>query len=364
MLIFIVFINNTLCCTIFMASKNGITLAGNNEDWVDPQTNVWFIPADKGMHGRVYFGFDVGLPQGGMNDQGLFFDCAATIPHMFTHPEQREEYKGNLMEKMLEECATVEEALKLFERYNLQHMFRFQILIADKSGDAAIIEGDRVIRKEGDYQIATNFRQSLNEEQPYSIERYSTAESMLAKCNEVTVKLFRSILDATHQEPVQDSGSPTQYSNICNLNTGDIYLYHFHDYSNVVKFNLQKELDRGEHSREISSLFPRTTAYNNYKKKNQSKERFPVAVEPSIFDRLIGEYEVIPQIHFTITKENGKLFGRMRGFSRYELIPESESTYFFKELKARFTFIQNDNCFVDSLIFEMYGQEMLARKIR
>jgi hypothetical protein len=60
-------------CTIFMASKGGKTLVGNNEDFIDPESYVWFLPSENGKYGRVYFGFGIGLPQGGMNDQGLFW---------------------------------------------------------------------------------------------------------------------------------------------------------------------------------------------------------------------------------------------------------------------------------------------------
>jgi hypothetical protein len=49
-------------------------LVGNNEDSKIPYTRVWFVPAEKDQFGRVYFGYDNWIPQGGMNDQGLFFD--------------------------------------------------------------------------------------------------------------------------------------------------------------------------------------------------------------------------------------------------------------------------------------------------
>ena len=32
-------------------------LGGNNEDYYNPLTKVWFIPAEAGTFGRVYFGF-------------------------------------------------------------------------------------------------------------------------------------------------------------------------------------------------------------------------------------------------------------------------------------------------------------------
>jgi len=50
-------------------------LVGNNEDSVEPLTSVWFVPAGEDTFGLVLFGYgDDYRAQGGMNDQGLFFD--------------------------------------------------------------------------------------------------------------------------------------------------------------------------------------------------------------------------------------------------------------------------------------------------
>ena len=53
------------------------------------------------------------------------------------------------MNKVMETCANVAEALMLISRYNLSHMSPYQTFIADQTGDAAIIEGDAVIHKNG-----------------------------------------------------------------------------------------------------------------------------------------------------------------------------------------------------------------------
>ena len=63
----------TLKNLLMMASG----LVGNNEDYKIPYTRVWFVPPENGKYGRVYFGYDNWSPQGGMNDQGLFFDFFA-----------------------------------------------------------------------------------------------------------------------------------------------------------------------------------------------------------------------------------------------------------------------------------------------
>jgi len=51
-----------------MMSDGQRVLVGNNEDYNIPHTRVWFIPAENGHYGRVYFGYDNWSPQGGMND--------------------------------------------------------------------------------------------------------------------------------------------------------------------------------------------------------------------------------------------------------------------------------------------------------
>src|SRR4030042_4164487 len=59
-------------CTIVMAARNGLVLVGNNEDRNHPKTIVTFLPASGGYYGRVIFGYDDMIVQGGMNDQGFF----------------------------------------------------------------------------------------------------------------------------------------------------------------------------------------------------------------------------------------------------------------------------------------------------
>ena len=112
----------------------------------------------------------------------------------------------------MEECASVDEVIKLFDSFDRQYMATYQIMFADKFGNAVIIKSDTLIMKKGDYQICTNFRQSLGKENPYSIERYNIVDEMLKNSEDISIDLFRSILAKTHQDPGQKQGSPTQYS--------------------------------------------------------------------------------------------------------------------------------------------------------
>jgi hypothetical protein len=50
----------SLACTVLSAFDGRVALAGSNEDWADPNTQVWFVPATKDTYGIVYFGFGRG----------------------------------------------------------------------------------------------------------------------------------------------------------------------------------------------------------------------------------------------------------------------------------------------------------------
>lgn len=262
-----------LPCTVVYYADEETALAGNNEDFFFPYTQATFFPPEEGKHGGVYFGYqarhgvDFGAYQGGVNDQGLFFDGLATDSVPVTRSRNKDSYNGNLLEKILAECATVEEALAMFDRYDLSFMASFQLMIGDKTGDAAIIEGDAVIRKKGDYQVATNFYQSIVDPAHASCPRYRTAVQMLRAGEGRTVDSMRDILDAVHAE----GGVHTIYSNVYDLKRGLVHVFHFHDYANVVTFDLAEELAKGAHTYELASLFPPNDGFLAFEEMQLSK---------------------------------------------------------------------------------------------
>ena len=169
-------------CTVFYASIGDVVLAGNNEDWKNPNTKIWFVPAKDGKYGGVYF----------------------------------------------------------------------VMVIGDATGDAAIIGAFGVVRKKGQYLVATNFQQSeARDVKKYSCPRYRVASDMLQNCPELTVDYCRKVLSATHQK----GKFCTRYSNIYDLKKQRVYLYHMHDFNNAVVIDLKTELKKGKRTIELPSLF-------------------------------------------------------------------------------------------------------------
>ena len=241
-------------CTIFYVAKDNKIFAGNNEDWEDPYSKMWFYPPENNKHGWIKFGWGSGFPQGGMNDQGLFWDASSgAYLAMPISEANKEKYTGALMQKVIEECANIEEALEVFANYYCEDQYKAQYLIGDSLGNSIIVEGDNFIPIEGNYQVLTNFYHSNPDLGGYPCWRHETAINMLSSNYDLTSYFMGSVLAATHQE----GKYPTQYSNIYDLKNNQIYLFHYHNYEEFIKIDLIEELNKGYRSFNIPELFSR-----------------------------------------------------------------------------------------------------------
>lgn len=134
-------------CTVVSVKANGLLLVGNNED-ASPSypARVIFRKPEDGLYGYAIFGFADGWPQGGMNDQGLVFGGAAGYSTEWRHDPEKADYRDNLSIKIMTECASVEEALHVFETYNNPDLEYSRVLLADRQGESVIIWYDTSMR--------------------------------------------------------------------------------------------------------------------------------------------------------------------------------------------------------------------------
>ena len=262
-------------CTAFCAVGEGQILVGNNEDWDNPRTKIWFLPAKPGSYGRVYTGFDDMTPQGGMNERGLWFDAFSAPPMKAAAGSDLPRFSGNIVDRAMAECSTVEEVVRLFSQYNRDFLVEAIYMFADASGDAVSIERNAIVRKSRRHFVQTNFHQSRSNGSEDG--RFTTASEMLERAGEgISVDLFRRILAATHQK----GNAPTLYSNIYDLRARTMHLYYFHDFDRVVTFNLADELKKGERVLDIPALFPRNAAAETFaaRRKDATADRGQAAV--------------------------------------------------------------------------------------
>lgn len=357
-------------CTAFCISQGDSVLFGNNEDWKNPNTKVWYEPPEKGRYGRVYFGFDNFRPQGGMNERGLVFDGFATTPNEVKNSLDKPVYEGNLLDKFMSECATVDEVLELLDKYNLKFMEPAMYFVADERGDSAIIEGDEVIRKQGRYQIITNFYQSQVRNGEITCDRYRIADAMLKGTEEISVDLCKRILAATHNE----GATPTLYSNVYDIKNRVVYLYHFHNFQNEVRIDFNAELARGRHSVDLPDLFPKTYSAERFRIARTNEMKIEAIqwrhkVAPDILEAYVGRYRLTSPEHenmvIAITRSE-KLFARMEGQDASELHPVSDSEFVHINPATTFklTFLEDATGEVAELRIDQEGRTYTAKRVK
>ncbi len=89
-----------------------------------------------------------------------------------------------------------------------------------------------------------------------------------------------------------------------------------------------------------------------------------VNIDPKIFDSYVGQYEVTPQLVFTISREGDKFMAQVTGQPKIELFAESETKFFFKVIEAGVEFVKDPASRVTQLVFRQSGIELEAKKIK
>lgn len=92
-------------------------------------------------------------------------------------------------------------------------------------------------------------------------------------------------------------------------------------------------------------------------------ERKQVAVDPKIFDRYVGRYQLAPDFIVTITRDGNHLFAQATGQPKFEIFPESERDYFLKVVDAQITFETDAQGKATSLILHQKGMNQPAKRI-
>lgn len=363
-------------CTAFVVYRNGLALAGNNEDFWETDTKIWFVPKSgsqrgvAGKLGRVYFGFKNFYPQGGMNEAGVFFDGFATAENKIRQSTDKPRFDGNIIDHVMANCGTVSEVVAEFEKYNLSFLANAMLMFGDPHGDSVIIEGDNFLRIKGDHQVVTNFYQSLTPAGKCPCSRYLAAVKELGKGDPVSVESCRDVLATTRQ----NGQAPTQYSNVYDLKQGLIYLYHFHNYQEVVCLDLAEELKKGAHEIDLPSLFSENKAFNTFKSKrqreilNQIETRRAKDVTAIAFEDYVGAFDfdidgqrTVPGI---FTFADNRMYISNDSKTRQEIYPETKDLFFrIGDLGLElYRFERDDHGRVNRVILEVFGRTYSGKK--
>ncbi|MBR3439566.1 MAG: hypothetical protein IKH13_08700 [Clostridia bacterium] len=158
---------------------------------------------------------------------------------------------------MLDHAATVDEAVKIFKKYDMHDLLgggcTYHYHIADASGKTAVIEyvnGETTVLRPGrtGTLIATNFWLSQGVDDPEGLgrDRYDTVKRMLGKKNyRVSEKEAMNILNAVHLEDEDMNGyiCSTLWSVVYNNTAKTFTVCPMYNYGRQYKFSIGNPLN-------------------------------------------------------------------------------------------------------------------------
>jgi tetratricopeptide (TPR) repeat protein len=254
-------------CTVYKITKNGKTFVGNNEDYWNANTRIWFEKGKNGNYGCAYVGYAHLYPEGGINEKGLVFD-GFSVPHRDIKKDPNKlAYDTATLRKVMRTCQNTDEVFDFFSKLDLSLLHSGMILFVDQSGKYLVVEGDTMIRGNDDKYLLSNFCPSKTKDpNEVKIPMYQSGRKLMAGQTDTSLTFLKTLSDTLHQSWPNNIGG-TLYTTIYDLNERTIHLYFYHDYTKSVTFKLEDELNKEDRVVvNIPKLFP-----NNINGQNQLK---------------------------------------------------------------------------------------------
>jgi len=93
-------------------------------------------------------------------------------------------------------------------------------------------------------------------------------------------------------------------------------------------------------------------------------ERKIAAIDKKAYEKLKGDYELMPGFVMTISTEEGRIYAQATNQPRLELYPESEYLYFSKAVDAQMEFTKDKKGNIATLTLHQGGQHLPGKKIK
>jgi CubicO group peptidase (beta-lactamase class C family) len=93
------------------------------------------------------------------------------------------------------------------------------------------------------------------------------------------------------------------------------------------------------------------------------RERVAARIDPAVYDRLAGRYELRPDLILIVRREGDRVVTQATGQEAFEIFPESDLAYFVKAFDAQISFRQDDRGKVTGLVLHQNGRDIDARRI-
>jgi len=334
-------------CTVYKITKNGKTFVGNNEDYWDANTRIWFEKGKTGEYGSMFVGLDNLVAQGGMNEKGLAFDGFSVPERQIKKKPGRLKFYPTLFKDVMKKCRDVDDVCALLGKYDMSPLNGGMLLYVEKSGKYLIVEADTMMMGNQETYLLSNFCPSQTPNvQDLNIPYYQKGRKMMEQRIDTSLNYLTQLSDTMHQDFGKGFGG-TLYTTIYDLTNGTVNLYFYHDYSVTVKFTLKDELNKKDRIMVIPEMFPDNTAgqfhyakWNNAKESVRSLAGSSVAKDSLALVNFIEAEELFPMIKVMELDVND---------AGYALLEKGEITAAINLFKLNVRYFPNSwNCY-DSL---------------
>ena len=92
--------------------------------------------------------------------------------------------------------------------------------------------------------------------------------------------------------------------------------------------------------------------------------RMSIALDPKIFDKYAGEYELMPGFTIKFFREGAKFMTLATGQGPAEIFAETETKFFLKVVDAQVEFIKDASGTVTGIVLDQNGRKLPGKKIK
>lgn len=256
------------CSAILIVMDGKVLLGHNNDNSYSREMLLRVTPNRDGFLGRVCVSMETvpGWVPVGMkciNERGLAITHAVVPSGDTAHDPDKPQFTHNFLEKIVAECATVKQAISMARAYTFppEHSASIHLMLADPSGDAAVIEwvaGQvQVLRRSGPTQIMTNSLLSKPSAAEGPNSRLNRGSRKLAQVKDPSVASAVEVLReiSIHGRHQGDEVGSVE-SAVFDITARKVYLYYKRDFDHPLVLSLDDELARGPRTVPFKTLFP------------------------------------------------------------------------------------------------------------
>ncbi|MBL7951672.1 MAG: hypothetical protein JNM62_08125 [Flavobacteriales bacterium] len=256
-------------CTAFKITREGRTIVGNNEDAWSINAQVRFEQGHDGGYGVVYFGHFNGHPlrsmvdQLGMNEAGLVLDGLSIQPKSAPAIAGKKQVPfDELMPMVLRSCADVHQAAAILRTTDNSWLTQSMLFLTDRNGEYLIVEADTLIFGNADTYAVGNWRMSsCTDPDAIPIPRLQAGRALLTDGTTTSIAQGTAVLERMKACRTK-LGEGTLFSVLFDTQLLQAHLYFYHDFSEVITFNLKDELAKGDRTVAMAPLFGARPEYD------------------------------------------------------------------------------------------------------